>query len=740
MPQLQATRLDGDHSREPGKVFEFGRFRLDASKRTLEADGQPLSVSSRAFDILQLLVELRDRVVTKDEIMERVWPGTFVDENNLAVQISSLRRVLSAGEGAAQLIVTVPGRGYRFVGEIVEPEPARDTSQAVETAEPPTAAPGVRPRRWLLPATLGIAVLAILAGVAFWSGLMPGIAGRVAQHVAPRLSIVVLPFRNLGDDQQESYLADAVSDDLTTDLSHIPGSVVIARASADVYKTRPASANQIGRELGVRYLLEGSLHRVGDNLTINAQLIDTGNGAHLWAERFDAPRLKLAETQQTIVRRIASALNFTLMQIESKRSLQDRPDNPDALDLFLRARSMLDRDDSLQGLNNAQPLLEKAIQLQPDFVDAMSELAWLLLNKAANFDDATDAADMASARKLITQAVELAPQNSRGLAARAFLLKLDGRCREAVASYQLALSFNPNDVDARTGLALCTVNLGRPEEAAQLFQETLLIDPQSPKNRVRYNQLGLIFLMLGRNEEAIDLFNRAMAGDPAPAVPNESLSRREWNEIGLIAAYGLTGRSSEARARYATYARLWPNRTVWRLASYLTKAEVALPGLKAALSSLEAAGMPEFADENRDDGVAPSPIPKIAGDFETTPITVPGARTVSTSALAALLRGVNPPIVVDVGPGAAVIPGALWVNDTFPSDEGRNHLKQEIEHSAGGGTDRSVVVMGSSLNDWNSYNASLTLIEFGYRNISWYRGGEEAWAAAGMKAEDRRDP
>ena len=152
----------------------------------------------------------------------------------------------------------------------------------------------------------------------------------------PRLSIVVMPFRNLGTDPADGYLADAVSDDLTTDLSHIPGSVVIARSSADVYKTRNVGAEQIGRELGVRYLLEGSLRRTGDQIVINAQLIDTQTGAHLWAERFDASRQELVDTQMAIVRRIASALNFTLVQIEGQRSLQDRPNDPDAVDLFFQ--------------------------------------------------------------------------------------------------------------------------------------------------------------------------------------------------------------------------------------------------------------------------------------------------------------------------------------------------------------------------------------------------------------------
>jgi tetratricopeptide (TPR) repeat protein len=326
------------------------------------------------------------------------------------------------------------------------------------------------------------------------------------------------------------------------------------------------------------------------------------------------------------------------------------------------------------------------------------------------------------------------------LSARGFLLKLDGRCREATASYQLALSFDASDTEARDGLALCAVNLGHPDEAEQQLREILAIDPENPKNRDRYNQLGLVSLMRGRGDEAIDWFLKSAAGEPDPTGPTESLTRQEWNEIGLIAAYGMTGKAAEAKARYANYARIWPHRTVWRLASYFTKAEAGLPGFQAMLGALKAAGMPAYADDGLNGQVMPTPNPRIAGDFEPTPPIAPGARTITTPELAALLAGESPPVVVDVGCGAGVIPGALWIVDNFPSNEAQSHLKSEVERATGGATERGIVVMGCNKYGWNSYNAALALIGLGYRDIAWYRGGEEAWAAAGMKAEDRRDP
>lgn len=714
------------------RVFGFGPYRLDRVARVLTKDGAPVAMSSRAFDILELLIEHRDRVVAKDEIMDRVWPGTFVEDNNLAVHISALRRILAVEEGAPPWIVTVSGRGYRFAGRVAEAEPA-----AVPNETPPARGPP----RWIVPA--GIAVIAVAVAAAMFFSTPHFLApkpGPATVGAAPRLSIAVLPFRNLSNDPEEDYLADAVTDDLTTDLSHIPGSVVIARSSAEVYKTRNVGAEQIGAELGVRYLLDGSLRNGADRIYANARLVDTKTGAQLWAERFDSPRSQIGDTQMAIVRRIASALNFNLIQIEGSRSVHDRPDNPDALDLFMRARSILDRANTLKDLTQAQAQLEKAITLQPDFVDAISELAWCLLKKARDFDDPTDAEDVANARKLIARGIELAPQNARMLVVKGFLQRLEGQCREAAATYQTALTFDPNDVDARGGLALCAANLGHPDEAERLILDILKVDPQNPNNRIRYNQLGLVYLMLGKYPAAIDWLSKSKAADPDATGPRDNLSRMEWNEIGLIAAHGAGGQLPEAKARYAAYAGRWSHRSVWRLTTYFTKAEGALPAFRAAFDGLKAAGMPAFADETIDEHVAAPAEARMAGDFDTTATAAPGAQTVATATLSDMLHKGQPPILIDVGCGAAVIPGASWINDTFPSADGQADLEKEILRLSNGDRARPVVVIGSSVFDWNGYNAALAVLSLGYRNVSWYRGGEEAWAAAGLKADDRRDP
>ena len=192
----------------------------------------------------------------------------------------------------------------------------------------------------------------------------------VGLSTAPRLSIVVLPFENLGGDPKDDYLVDGITDDLTTDLSNITNAVVIARNSAYTYKGKATNVKQVGDELGVRYVLEGSVRRMGDVLRINAQLVSTESGAHLWADRFDEAINDLAAGQEEIVERLGNALGFQLVRVEAARSTRDRSANPDAFDLFLRAKSVLNLPFSIESIAEAEPLLERAVQLDPSFAEA----------------------------------------------------------------------------------------------------------------------------------------------------------------------------------------------------------------------------------------------------------------------------------------------------------------------------------------------------------------------------------
>ncbi len=705
-------------------MLAFGSFALDTDRRQLLRDGAPVALSSRGYDILALLIEHRERVVSKDEIMSCVWRGMIVEENNLAVQISALRRALADGSDRASVIMTVPAQGYRFIGRIGEAEPDAPAMLAPrpEPAGAQSAAVSPARRRPVLIACLGACVLA-LAGVAL---LRP--ARHPVINAPPRLSIAVLPFRDLSDDRCCDYFADAISDDLTTDLSLIPGSVVIARESADVYRGHPAPAGEIGRALGVRYLLEGSLRAVDGAFSINAQLVDAKANTHLWAERFTVPRAHLADAQNAIVQRLSSALGVKLVDIEGARSVREHADDPDALDLFLRARSILDRADDLAAMNQAQALLEQAIARQPDDVAALSELNWLLIRKYNNYVSPHRERDLAEARSLIARATALAPRDAEVLSGKAALQALDGDCPSAQITYQAALDANPRSVRALTGQTVCKFQLGQFGDALNSLTALLRIDPEGPHERSRLYQMGFAELMMGKPADALVRLRRSLQMAQTSTATEEDLSLAEWTRACLVAATRLAGDEAGSAALFADYHRRWPYRSTWTLESRSPRVFPPIAGFRHFLDVLQAVGMPRYVDENW----GPAEGPCTTRDFSPTPHAVPGLKTVDTAALATML-GRAKPYVIDFGPGAAVpLAARLSTLDPASTIDVEALVKQlQSEKNAG------VVIMGSGALDPRGCQVALALSAHAI-DAAWYRGGEEGWAKAGYPTQDLR--
>jgi TolB-like protein/Tfp pilus assembly protein PilF len=547
-----------------------------------------------------------------------------------------------------------------------------------------------------------------------------------------------MPFRNLSDSPGKDYLADAISDDLTTDLAHIPGALVIARASSDVYKGRSVPADQIGKALNVRYLLEGSMRAAGATVRINAQLIDTVSGTHVWSDRFDISTAKLWDAQTDIVHRIASALNVALVDAEVARAARERPDNPDALDLFNRARSILDRATTLDEMTQAQRLLEQAIKAEPDFVDALSALGWLLVLKEQGFEYPTQAQDDDEADRVIAHAMALAPHNPAVLAARGRFLASGGRCAEARAAFDAALSTDPNNVQALWGMALCAWRMGEPDKVAPALEAALRIDPQGPAMTRRTRLLGMAALFNGQPQQALTYLLRAAAQEGDAAEQVDSPTQAEMTRVYLIAAHALAGDLAEAQRGYQAYEAVWRHRTVWRQAALFTPAQTSVPQFRKIEDALAAAGMPRSADEHGDCVGEPTDQPLQGGEFTPTPCGIVGAQMVDTEFVKRLLADRPPPVVIDVGRGMAVIPGAIYLGDAG-MEISRGALEampigSRLKTEAGAG----IVVMDSGPAGIGGYNMALRLVSMGYGKVFWYRGGEEAWASAGMAVEDRR--
>jgi len=717
------------------ETIAFGPFVLEPGRRALLAGGEKLPLSSRAFDILLLLVTHRDRVVSKDEIIATVWRGVAVEENNLAVQVSSLRRALAERSDGQTMILTIPGQGYRFVGRVEEHIPA------FSTASPADASPGPEATR-TMPSPAGVVVksrsgvIRAMFGAAAVAGLVLIWLGASwllgSPPAAPRLSIAVLPFRNLGEDAKQDYLAEAVSDDLTTDLSHLPGSVVIARESSDVYRGRAVPAEQIGRALNVRYLLEGSLRGVDGVFRINAQLIDARNGAHLWADRFDVPGGKISEAQTAIVRNIANALDVKLVAIESDRSLHERPNDPDALDLYFRARSIRDGAETLDAFTEAQKLLERAVALQPSFVDALTDLSLVLLAKITDFDDPDDGKDRAQAKQLIAKSLTLAPKNANALTAQGWLETIEGQVSEGDASYLAAIAADPNNVTARAGLALNDWYLGKPEETIAALTEVLRLDPQGPATKRRLAVLGMAYFMVGKWQDSIDFLLRGLAGDPD--VSGAGGDRLEFSHLFLIAAYVQSGDKARAVNLYADYKRLWPRRSVWRLSSYFCRAQLEMHGFQALKAALEAVGMPDYAKLDDLEASSAQETDARQGDFDPAPPHVSGATAIDVAELMKMTAKSPRPVLLDVGIGAATIADAVWIPNPDAAIGGLDDFLNHLSRRPG----TPVIVVGTGIYGWSGYRAASLLVHAGVGPVMWLRGGEEALAQSGIPTVNRR--
>ena len=722
------------------QCWRFGPFSLDRRRRLLSARGRPVKLDAKAFDLLEYLVSRRDESPTREEILAHVWRGTTVSEGNLAVQLSALRRVLADHGGDHKLILTLPGRRYRFVADLLPHcEPHSDTpadtqpalpdrlhSHACEDADSAVQKTSFRKRAGAATAFL----VALATAWLVWHGPFAG-----SPKAGPP-AIMVLPFQNLSA-PSDDYLADGITDDLTTGLARLPGSLVISRETARTYAGRRLAASEIGHALKVRYLLEGGVFADGHALRINARLTDTKTDALLWTKTFSVPRERMTEARDIIVGRMVATLGPVFVRAESRRSERERPENPDAVDLLLRARWALDRGDLLADYQAGQRLLEAALREQPDFTEALAEFAWLLVCKLSNVDDPDQDADIARARQVIAQALLLAPDNGRALSAQGRLRAIEGDYAGAIASARAALAVQPNDVDADWVLGLAEYYLGHLDAASAAIEASLRIDPEGPHSRQRYQRLGSIQLFGGHVAEALASLHAASAGDVLPAPGQGDWNRIERTRLMLISAYAQTDQE-KARALYASYSRIWPNRSVWRFGALAPKTLAALPGFQHFLDGLSQAGMPRFADETQDDHLAPSATDLTGGDFAPTPLSVPGATTLRTETLRAWLRGGRAVLIIDVGTGTAVIDGAVWRNnvagdvaqDAFAEDTAAAFLAR----SPGA----PVVVMADGTYGVSSYNTALHLASHLSGQVYWYRGGEEAWAKAGLPGAYRR--
>jgi TolB-like protein/class 3 adenylate cyclase/Flp pilus assembly protein TadD len=403
--------------------------------------------------------------------------------------------------------------------------------------------------------------------------------------VAPRLSIVVLPFANLSNDPDQQYFADGITEDLTTDLSRIPDMFVISRNTAFTYRNKPVDTKQIGRELRVRYVLEGSVRRSGNRVRVNAQLINADADGHVWAERFDGSTDDLFALQDEITSRLAVALDIELISAEVARPAG----HPDALDCVLRGRAMTAKPRTRENRVEMIRLFDRALALDPGFVEAQSWLAIALTIGAMGGVTGSAGVDITRAEGLADRALAISPRSFIAHYAKAQVLRAHGRNKEAISEYEATIALNRNWVGAISSLGWCKFWTGSIEEAIPALEQAIRISPRDGQIENWYWRIGVVHLVQFRPGEAIVWFEKAISANPGHPV----------HRAFIASAYALTGdidgactELAEARRlssddRYSSLARLKAVTGYWGVPKVRALFEATY------FAGLRKAGMPE---------------------------------------------------------------------------------------------------------------------------------------------------
>jgi TolB-like protein/Tfp pilus assembly protein PilF len=452
-------------------VFSFEEYVLDCDRRELSGPAGLVAIEPKVFDLLECLVRNRERVVSRDDLIAGIWSGRVVSESALATCINSARVAIADNGEEQRLIKTLPRKGLRFVGQVREtkgPAGAVAVQGASEAARPALALPS-------------------------------------------RPSIAVLAFKNISSDPEQEYFADGMVEDIISGLSRIRWLFVIARNSSFVYKGRPVDVKQVGRELGVRYVLEGSVRKAGNRVRITAQLIEAETGIHIWAERYDRLLDDIFALQDELTMSVIGAIEPSLRKAETERVKRKRPDNLDAYDLLLRALPFT-YTHIAEDAAAAIPLLEKALELEPGYATAHASLAWCHHFRFRLWLHEKDrSAAIGHARAAIVDGGD----DATALGIAGFVIAMDEHDHEgAINLFERALELSNSNIFALHSSALILAILGKTDLAIERAQRAVRLSPFDPLNYLSYNALAVSYFCTGRYGESHDAARRSVQLNP----------------------------------------------------------------------------------------------------------------------------------------------------------------------------------------------------------------------------------
>ena len=520
--------------------YLFENYAFDTDRRELRRGTDVIAIAPKVFDLLVYLIGNRERVVSKDDLISAIWEGRVVSDVAMTTRLNAARKAVGDFGDEQRLIKTFPRKGVRFIGTVQEtPGPAGAT---VASSSPTHAV-----------------------------------------TVPDKPSLVVLPFANLTPDPEQEYFVDGVTESLTTDLSRMVGIFVIGRNTAFTYKGKHVDLKQIGRELGVRYILEGSVQRGEGRVRINVQLVDAESGNHLWAERFDKPIADFFDMQDEIGARLANQLGTELVTAEARRAA--RAPHPDSMDLYFQGMVSVHRGSDPANLSQARKFFEQALGLDAGNVEAMVGMAFVDAMRGTSMQTGDRTARLLAAETSLAKVIAYLPNHAMAHCLLGVVQIFTKRAAQGIAECERALALDRNLATAYAWIGLGKCYLGRAQEAEAYIMRAFRLSPRDNRAFTWMINAGVAQSYLAADEPAVYWFKRAIETNPNVAA---------FVHVYLAAALAHLGRIEEARASIQTGLAIDPNFTLSHFhASTPTDNSASLAQRARIGEGMRKAGLPE---------------------------------------------------------------------------------------------------------------------------------------------------